>query len=66
MIDSFHLLSHFQAPVFSGTPVTAETFAEWKVKFQAEMSSGKAQKEDPTKKKLTGRCPSWPGLLPGG
>lgn len=43
----------WQAPVFSGTPVTVEAFLEWKKKFLAEKNTGQVQAED-TQGKLTG------------
>ena len=44
-----------QQPVFFGTPVTVESFAEWKRNFQAEMASGKSTKQDASKKRLSGK-----------
>jgi len=38
-----------------GTPVTAETFALWKAKFDAEIALEKAKNVDKSEKKLTGR-----------
>ena len=40
---------------FKGTPVTKETFLEWKIKFEVEMSTGSKQATDSIPLKLTGR-----------
>ena len=56
--DQYFISCSTQAPVFSGTPVTLETFKEWKAKFMAEKGVTATQ-TDESQGKLTGRCSLW-------